>query len=236
MFRRQNENEPNPSDSSTQGSLLGESNKSETVSLLSPQQAASYQAQQAAPAPAPAPAQPIATGFAPAARPNTISAPSSFRPASLTEPKRAEAPKPAPAAAAASYMPSNFPSASKETKRVLTVGPDIFMKGEINSCDRLVIEGKVDATVSDVHIMELAEGGSFKGTASVEYAEISGLFEGDLTVKSRLIIYASGKVCGKITYGEIEIERGGELTGEVKTIHSAGQQTSPSRNRVKEAA
>jgi cytoskeletal protein CcmA (bactofilin family) len=91
-------------------------------------------------------------------------------------------------------------------RRVLTVGNDILLKGEIATCDRLVIEGKVDATLNDVHTVEISETGSFKGSAHIEDAEISGLFEGDLIVRNRLVIYATGKVRGKITYGEIEIE------------------------------
>lgn len=127
-------------------------------------------------------------------------------------------------------------AANKSGKRVLTVGNDILLKGEIATCDRLVIEGKVDATLNDVHTVEIAETGSFKGAAHIEDAEISGLFEGDLIVRNRLVIYATGKVRGKITYGEIEIERGGELTGEIKTTNSQAQQSSarPSRPGMKE--
>jgi len=123
---------------------------------------------------------------------------------------------------------------NKSARRVLTVGNDILLKGEIATCDRLVIEGKVDATLNDVHTVEIAESGSFKGSAQIEDAEISGLFEGDLVVRNRLVIYATGKVRGKITYGEIEIERGGELTGEIKTISQAGTATRPSRIAGKE--
>lgn len=120
-------------------------------------------------------------------------------------------------------------------RRVLTVGNDILLKGEIATCDRLVIEGKVDATLNDVHTVEIAENGSFKGSAHIEDAEISGLFEGDLIVRNRLVIYASGKVRGKITYGEIEIERGGELTGEIKTSNQAagaGRPRSPKDDKA----
>ncbi len=114
------------------------------------------------------------------------------------------------------------PASKSGTKnRILTVGNDILMKGEINSCDRIVIEGAVDATLKDVHTMEIAESGSFKGMAEVEEAEISGTVEGDLTVRGRLIIYSTGKVTGKVSYGEIEIERGGQLTGEIKTSSGA---------------
>lgn len=110
---------------------------------------------------------------------------------------------------------------TKAANRVLTVGNDILLKGEINSCDRLVIEGKLEATLNDVHTVELAEVGSFKGSANVVEAQISGLFEGDLVVTGRLVIYASGKVRGNISYGEIEIERGGELSGNIKMGNTA---------------
>ena len=123
--------------------------------------------------------------------------------------------------------------ANKTGRRVLTVGNDILLKGEIATCDRLVIEGKVDATLNDVHTVEIAETGSFKGSANIEDAEISGLFEGDLVVRNRLVIYATGKVRGKISYGEIEIERGGELTGEIKTTSPTSTATRPVRSGVK---
>ena len=112
------------------------------------------------------------------------------------------------------------PGASKDggkNPRILTVGNDILLKGEIATCDRIIIEGRVEAKLHDVHTVEIAVSGSFKGTAEVEEAEISGLFEGDLVVRTRLIIYSTGEVRGNITYGEIEIERGGRMTGQIKT-------------------
>ena len=40
-----------------------------------------------------------------------------------------------------------------------------------------------------------------------------GQFEGELVVSKRLLIRATGHVSGTITYGEIEIERGGRVSG-----------------------
>lgn len=138
--------------------------------------------------------------------------------APMTQPTSSYRPAPAPTARPGmSHSPLSSPSEGGSKKRILTVGNDILLKGEIATCDRLVIEGAVDAKLNDVHTVEIAETGSFKGSAQIEDAEISGLFEGDLVVRNRLIIYSTGKVRGKITYGEIEIERGGELTGEIKT-------------------
>ncbi len=165
---------------------------------------------------------------------------SSFRPSTPASPlgdmSRNRMPEVGKPGSSSGILPAGGqPAASSDkgsktgARRVLTVGNDILLKGEIATCDRLVIEGKVDATLNDVHTVEIAENGSFKGSANIEDAEISGLFEGDLIVRNRLIIYATGKVRGKITYGEIEIERGGELTGEIKTNASAAGATTRAR-------
>jgi len=124
-------------------------------------------------------------------------------------------------------MPERLPTAPvarPTAKRVLTVGPDIQMKGEVTSCDRVIIEGTVDATMRDVHTVELAETGSLKGTAEVEDAEISGSFEGDLVVRGRLTVHASGRVRGNVTYGEIEISRGGQISGNIRNAADAKAQ------------
>lgn len=131
----------------------------------------------------------------------------------------------APAAAAANdtVRTPAAPISRPNAKRVLTVGPDIQMKGEITTCDRVVIEGQVDATMRDVHTVELAETGSLKGTAEVEDAEISGVFEGDLVVHGKLTIHSTGRVRGNITYGEIEIQRGGQISGNIRNSADAKQ-------------
>lgn len=241
MFRRREDEGTGQSD--TQGSLLNEAGMGESVTVLPPQANTSYNNSSASAAPQSTSA-PIASSFqmsAAAAKPSEPAA--SSRPSSSAiNPFRAS---PSPAEVSRSRMPESkpaaFPSAQsaisgsekgRESRRVLTVGADILLKGEIATCDRLVIEGKVDAVLNDVGTVELAESGSFKGTAHVENAEISGLFEGELVVKSRLVIYASGRVRGKITYGEIEVERGGEITGEIKTISSSTSASSARSTRT----
>jgi cytoskeletal protein CcmA (bactofilin family) len=124
------------------------------------------------------------------------------------------------------------PTAVKPSKRVLTVGPDIQMKGEITTCDRVVIEGMVDATMKDVHTVELAQSGSLKGTAEVEDAEVSGVFEGDLVVHGRLIVYSTGEIRGNVTYGEIEIERGGTISGNIQNVDSKKESTSKASRKA----
>jgi cytoskeletal protein CcmA (bactofilin family) len=212
MFRRKEEsegdlgNETETTPAASESPAMAAAAPRPTAPFMNPsamapmQSAAAAPAAPAAPRPA-APAAPAPVATAPGFRPTPAAAPS------------------APSASSPSARPSAPMAASaggnKAGKRILTVGNDILLKGEIATCDRLVIEGSVDARLNDVHTVEIAETGSFKGTAEIEDAEISGLFEGELIVRNRLTIYATGKVRGKIAYGEIEIERGGQMTGEI---------------------
>ncbi|MEJ8836012.1 bactofilin family protein [Ramlibacter sp. AN1133] len=126
------------------------------------------------------------------------------------------------AAAAGAQQPAPVapaqPAASpvKEGESKLTVGPNIKLKGvEITDCDTLVVEGSVEATM-DSRVIQISERGAFKGSAEIDVAEIRGLFEGNLTVRQKLVIYSTGKVTGKVRYGKVVIEEGGQLSGEIE--------------------
>jgi cytoskeletal protein CcmA (bactofilin family) len=112
--------------------------------------------------------------------------------------------------------PPTQPRRNDGEVRKLTVGREITLSGEITSCDKLIIEGSVEANLNNCRDVEIAESGLFKGTASIEEAEIQGRFEGNLTVRKRLLIKASGRVSGTIRYGQIEIECGGQISGDVQ--------------------
>ena len=107
--------------------------------------------------------------------------------------------------------PAETPAGSK-----LTVGPNIKLKGvEITDCDTLVVEGLVEASM-DSRVIQIAEHGAFKGSAEIDIAEINGVFDGNLTVRQKLTIFATGKVTGKIRYGKLVVEEGGQLSGDIQ--------------------
>lgn len=136
------------------------------------------------------------------------------------------APTPTPAELPTSSTPATAQAAVSGTTvpeggSKLTVGPNIKLKGvEITDCDTLFVEGLVEATM-DSRVMQIAEQGAFKGTAEIDIAEIHGRFEGDLTVRQRLVIHATGRVTGKIRYGKVVIEEGGQLSGDIECTPAA---------------
>ena len=133
-------------------------------------------------------------------------------PQTLTEAAAAVAAKaanaPAPAAAEA-------PKAPEAPASRLIVGPNIKLRGvEIDDCDTLVVEGRVEATMVSREI-QIAESGAFSGKVDVDVAEIHGAFQGEMTARRKLVIHASGRVNGKIRYGKVTVQEGGEMSGDV---------------------
>jgi cytoskeletal protein CcmA (bactofilin family) len=171
---------------------------------------------------------PAKPGSRPAGATPTTSTPASppSRPPVMPPTPRpfAEGAKPGEPAKAAGEMtrPAGAPLVPTPVKREvetrkLIVGREISLSGEITACDRLVVEGSVQANLANCRDIDIADSGLFKGSASIDDAEIRGRFEGTLTVRRRLLIRASGRVVGTVRYGQIEIECGGQISGDVQS-------------------
>ncbi len=155
---------------------------------------------------------------------------SGSRPAAPREVPVAE---PAPAAPRDPAPPAGGPSALKDIVaprrpdaeglpsapgHTLVVGRDIVLIGEIEACEKLIIEGRVEGEITDTRRLEIADSGRFKGRAEVEECVVAGACEGDITVAGLLTVRPKGRIKGTVRYAEIEMQRGGRLSGEVEIL------------------
>jgi cytoskeletal protein CcmA (bactofilin family) len=153
--------------------------------------------------------------------------PTSQPTAQMPMPKSTPAAAPAPAASAAPPAAAR-PAADASAGKRLIVGQGLSLSGDITACDLLVVEGSVQVTLNDTRAIEISETGRFtNGKASVEEATISGVYEGELTVRGRLLVRGTGRVDGKIRYGEIEVERGGRLSGTIELLSEPASAAAP---------
>ena len=138
---------------------------------------------------------------------------------------------PAPASSPSSSSSSSSATAASEPPAVrsdesgskLIVGPNIKLKGvEIEDCDTLVVEGRIEATMVS-RAIQIAEHGAFNGKVDVDVAEIRGDFKGEMTARKKLVIHASGRVSGKIRYGKMLVQEGGEMSGDIAAISAQEQ-------------
>ena len=140
--------------------------------------------------------------------------PSSPPPVAAPLPTRA-----APPAATSAPAPTARAASEASAGKRLIVGQGLSLSGDITACDLLIVEGNVQVTLNETKAIEITETGRFtNGKAAVEEATISGVYEGELTVRGRLLVRGTGRVDGKIRYGELEVERGGRLSGTIEIL------------------
>ena len=169
------------------------------------------------------PAGPQPTTFQPSSAPRaaTPSAPPRPTPAGEGESGLPSRPSPLAAAGAAASVPPRRPAEpirqepAREVRKLI-VGREITLSGEIAACDHLIVEGTVEASVKECHRLEVAEAGLFRGAVEIHEAEIAGRFEGQIIVQGRLSVRSTGRIEGKIQYGELAVDAGGTLDGEVR--------------------
>ncbi len=110
---------------------------------------------------------------------------------------------------------------SKETKlekfkdAETIIGASIRVKGNFNGRGDIVIEGFLEGslkTETNVFIGEQA-----KVNANVEASEalINGEISGNIKIKKYLAIGKTAKIKGDVQCGEISIERGASITGQI---------------------
>lgn len=180
------------------------------------------------------PAQPATQAAAPSA-PNTVQQ-ITPRPATTQMPSQvaASAPKQELPVSRFGGIPGVLPrrvglanettnSGDQQGLRKLIVGREISLSGDITACDILVVEGNIEATLRDGRHLEITEAGHFKGSVEIDEADIAGKFEGSLTVRGRLKLRSTGQIEGTLSYGEIEVEAGGRLIGELKVLPASAQ-------------
>ena len=125
----------------------------------------------------------------------------------------------------ASDVASAAQPSSAGRERTLIAGKEVRMKGEVLACDKLVIEGDAEVNVSGCKHLHVGHSGNFRGSADVADAEIGGQFEGNLTVRGRLAVRPTGRIRGVIRYGQLVIEVGGQVVGDIGTLDGTAAAT-----------
>jgi cytoskeletal protein CcmA (bactofilin family) len=108
----------------------------------------------------------------------------------------------------------------------LVIGKEVQLKGEVSACDKIILEGDAEVTLTDTQHLQIGASGWFRGAANVAEADVAGHFEGDLVVRERLTVRPTGRLRGTIRYAQITIEAGGQITGEMTMLEAPATVTS----------
>jgi len=96
----------------------------------------------------------------------------------------------------------------------LMIGEGVIITGTIKANSKVTIQGTVDGDI-ECNSITISKSGNVKGKIKTDTIIVEGKAEGELNVNDVLNIKSEGNVNGKIFYGEIQIEEGGKLSGEI---------------------
>jgi cytoskeletal protein CcmA (bactofilin family) len=99
-----------------------------------------------------------------------------------------------------------------EERDVVYIGEGASLSGAIRAQDTVIVDGAVEGEITCAQLI-VGPTGVVNGTINVTEADVHGKIGADVTVKQLLMVRASGRVEGKWTYGEIEVEKGAALSG-----------------------
>jgi cytoskeletal protein CcmA (bactofilin family) len=101
-----------------------------------------------------------------------------------------------------------------DQKGTIYIGEGVTVTGSFNIPGRAVVNGTLNGELTADELM-VGQQGQLTGQIAVRNADIHGQTHDTLTASNHLVIRSTGRVHGKASYGELEIERGGLVAGTI---------------------
>jgi len=101
---------------------------------------------------------------------------------------------------------------SLEVSHNIVIGQGVTFVGSISARGKAFINGMVSGEISadDLHV---GTSGVIKGKIKSREMDIHGEIHEDVSCAEHVLIHSTGLINGKLIYGELEIEKGGRVTG-----------------------
>jgi cytoskeletal protein CcmA (bactofilin family) len=97
------------------------------------------------------------------------------------------------------------------------IGEGVSFKGSISAPEQAIIEGQFEGDLSVSNLL-IGQTGRVTGTIKADRVDVKGELNKDISSRQLLIVRSTGKVNGTLEYGEIEIERGGQVRGNMTQV------------------
>jgi cytoskeletal protein CcmA (bactofilin family) len=112
-----------------------------------------------------------------------------------------------------SAEPQRIPSAPAHAPSL--IGRSLYVKGDVVCEDDVVIDGKVEGSISVKNRLTVGKNAQIKADVKAGVAVIEGKVEGDVGCQNRIEITPGGSLHGNITSPKVVIVEGGFFEGNV---------------------
>lgn len=114
------------------------------------------------------------------------------------------------------------------TERASILGPTLYFKGELNAEEDLLIQGRVEGSITHTQRLTVGPQGTVKANIKAQLIIVEGNVEGDLHAEKSVFVKESAKVCGNIFSPTVSITEGASFSGSIdmdgkKAAQAAGK-------------
>ncbi|MFN0040450.1 MAG: polymer-forming cytoskeletal protein [Burkholderiales bacterium] len=99
----------------------------------------------------------------------------------------------------------------------LVVGEGVKLSGNFTVPNSASISGTIDGDLTAREIL-VGSTGVLKGKVTADLVDVRGEIHENVVSNKALFVRSTGKVIGAVQYAEIEIEKGGDLQGNLSRI------------------
>ena len=102
---------------------------------------------------------------------------------------------------------------SDANQAATVLGKTMDFQGEVKYEGNFRVEGKFQGTVKSPGGLWVSDGGSVKGNLQVSSITVAGRIQGNIGSASAVCIESSGSIHGDVETSQLEIKKGGRLSG-----------------------
>ena len=99
--------------------------------------------------------------------------------------------------------------------RAGVIGRGLFIKGELHGEEDLIIEGRVEGTITLEKHLVIESTGVILADIKTQEITVKGEMHGNMVASKKVTIHAGSRVVGDITTPTIEIEDGARFKGHI---------------------
>ena len=105
---------------------------------------------------------------------------------------------------------------SENLKGELLIGAGVIARGTMTAPGMIEIDGDVDGMLN-ARSINITTNGVVNGNTTADNIRVAGRLMDISTAHHSLLVESSGQVTGKITYGDLEIRKGGNIAGDINS-------------------
>lgn len=111
------------------------------------------------------------------------------------------------------FNKENRPEKFKDAETI--IGPSIKVKGNFHGQGNIIIEGNLEGSLKTEANLFVGDHARIVANIEAQEAIINGEIKGNVKVKKYLAIGKTAKIFGDLQYGEISVDKGGIINGQL---------------------